>query len=104
GPERATFALVAALFHDAGYLRHRVDDSGVANGAEFTRTHVTRSGLFLERYLPTIGLEEFVPIVSRVVHYTGYEMPLDRIQLDDPTSVMVGRLLGTADLITQLAD
>lgn len=104
GAERATFALVAALFHDAGYLRHRLRDSNVANGAEFTRTHVTRSGLFLERYLPTIGLDEFVPVVSRVVHYTGYEIPLEQIRLDDPIDVMIGRLLGTADLVTQLAD
>lgn len=104
GPDRATFALVAALFHDAGYLRHRLRDSNAANGAEFTRTHVTRSGLFLERYLPTIGLDEFVPVVSRVVHFTGYEIPLEKIELDDPKDVIVGRLLGTADLVTQLAD
>jgi hypothetical protein len=104
GAERATFALVAALFHDSGYLRHRINDSGATNGAEFTRTHVTRSGHFLEHYLPRIGLEQFVPIVSRVVHFTGYEMPLERIELDDPTNVAIGRLLGTADLITQLAD
>ncbi|HEX6993281.1 MAG TPA: hypothetical protein VF339_03965 [Gammaproteobacteria bacterium] len=104
GAERATFALVAALFHDSGYLRHRIRDSHAANGAEFTRTHVTRSGLFLERYLPKIGLDEFVPIVSPVVHFTGYEIPLERIELDDPTNVMIGRLIGTADLITQLAD
>jgi hypothetical protein len=104
GAERATFALVAALFHDAGYLRHRLRDSGATNGAEFTRTHVTRSGLFLERYLPKIGLDEFVPVVSRVVHFTGYEIPLDRIELDEPQDILVGRLLGTADLVTQLAD
>src|SRR5690606_21336401 len=104
GPDRATFALVAALFHDAGYLRHRLRDSNAANGAEFTRTHVTGRGLFLERYLPTIGLDEFVPVVSRVVHFTGYEIPLEKIELDDPKDVIVGRLLGTADLVTQLAD
>jgi hypothetical protein len=104
GPERATFAMIAALFHDSGYLRHRLHDSGAANGAEFTRTHVTRSGLFLEHYLPKLGLEEFVPVVSPIVHFTGYEVPLERIELDDRTNVLIGRLLGTADLITQLAD
>ncbi len=104
GAERATFALVAALFHDSGYLRHRVLDQGATNGAEFTLTHVTRSGLFLERYLPRIGLQDFTPTVSRVVHFTGYEKPIEHIELDDPAQVMIGRLLGTADLITQLAD
>ena len=55
-------------------------DQGATNGAEFTLTHVTRSGLFLERYLPRIGLQEFTPLVSRVVHFTGYEKPIEHIE------------------------
>lgn len=104
GPERASFALVAALFHDAGYLRHRQRDREAINGAVFTTTHVSRSGAFLEDYLPTIGLGDFVDIVSRVVHYTGYEMPIDEIELVDPRDSIAGHLLGTADLLAQMAD
>ena len=104
GAERACFAVVAALFHDSGYLRHRERDRAAVNGAVFTTTHVTRSGAYLERYLPGVGLEDFVPVVSRVVHYTGYEIPLDEIELEDPRDTMVGHLLGTADLLAQMAD
>jgi hypothetical protein len=104
GAERACFAVVAALFHDAGYLRHRERDRDAVNGAVFTTTHVTRSGAYLESYLPQIGLEAFVPVVSRVVHFTGYEIPLEQIELEDPRDTMVGHLLGTADLIAQMAD
>jgi hypothetical protein len=104
GAERAQFALVAALFHDAGYIRHRERDIEAVNGAIFTTTHVTRSGQFLEKYLPTIGLAKFVDIVSRVVHFTGYEMEIDLIELDDPRDTEVGHLLGTADLMVQMAD
>jgi len=104
GAERARFALVAALFHDAGYIRHREDDVDAVNGAVFTRTHVSRSGAFLERYLPTIGMDEFVEVVARVVHFTGYEMPLDEIELEDPRDTVAGHLLGTADLLAQMAD
>jgi hypothetical protein len=104
GAERARFAVVAALFHDVGYLRHRERDRDAVNGAVFTTTHVTRSGAYLERYLPSIGLEAFVPVVSRVVHYTGYEIPIEEIELDDPRDTMVGHLLGTADLLAQMAD
>jgi len=104
GPERARFALVCALFHDAGYIRHRVRDRDAENGAVFTTTHVTRSGEYLEQYLPRIGLLDFVDVVSRVVHFTGYETPLDEIELDDPRDAMAGHLLGTADLIAQMAD
>lgn len=104
GAERTRFAFVAALFHDAGYIRHRERDRDAVNGAEFTTTHVTRSGAFLERYLPVIGLEQFAPIVSRVVHFTGYEMAIEDIELDDPRDTTVGHLLGTADLMAQISD
>lgn len=104
GAERAKFSLICALFHDAGYLRHRRRDAHATHGAEFTRTHVSRSGKYLEAYLPTAGLEDFVAVASPVVHFTGYEMSLDEIELDDPRDSTAGHLLGTADLLAQLAD
>jgi hypothetical protein len=104
GPDRAELAIVSALFHDVGYLRHRQRDAGAVNGAVFTRTHVSRSGRYLEDYLPRIGLEHFTPVVSRIVHFTGYEISIDQIELDDPKDSVVGHLLGTADLVAQLAD
>lgn len=104
GPDRARFALVAALFHDAGYIRHRERDRHAKNGAEFTTTHVARSGAYLEAYLPRIGLDEFVPVASRVLHFTGYEIPLAEIELEDPRDSTAGHLLGTADLLAQMAD
>lgn len=104
GGERAKFAIVSALFHDMGYLRHREHDAATENGAEFTRSHVTRSGRFLEGYLPKVGLDTFVPVASRVLHFTGYEMSIEQIELDDPRDSIVGHLLGTGDLLAQLAD
>jgi hypothetical protein len=104
GAERAQLALVTALFHDSGYLRHRVEDRGVANGAQFTLTHVSRSARFLRSYLPKVGLEHAVAVASQIVHFTGYEMDVDEIELDDPLDATVGHLLGTADLVAQLAD
>jgi hypothetical protein len=87
-----------------GYLRHREIDAGAVNGAIFTRTHVSRSGRYLESYLPRIGLEQYVPVVSRIVHFTGYELNVDQIELEEPKDSVVGHLLGTADLVAQLAD
>jgi hypothetical protein len=104
GPDRAELAIVSALFHDIGYLRHRERDAGAINGAIFTRSHVSRSGRFLEGYLPHIGLEQYVPVISRIVHFTGYELPYEQIELDEPKDSVVGHLLGTADLVAQLAD
>jgi hypothetical protein len=103
GGDRAVMALITALFHDAGYIRE-FDDLEHSNGAEFTLYHVTRSARFLARYLPSIGLEAWVPIATRIVHFTGYEVKLSQIQLADPRDRKLGHLLGTADLIAQMAD
>jgi hypothetical protein len=103
GHQRAIIGLIAALFHDAGYIRRR-SETAIANGAEFTGQHVTRSAEFLRSYLPRIGLSEHVGIATRVVHFTGYEMSLDDIELDDPKDSLMGHLLGTGDLLAQMAD
>jgi hypothetical protein len=103
GGERAVMALVTSLFHDAGYIRES-DDLKHRNGAEFTLYHVTRSARFLAHFLPTIGMESWVPTATRVVHFTGYEIELSQIQLPDARDRKLGHLLGTADLIAQMAD
>jgi hypothetical protein len=103
GPERALMGLVTSLFHDAGYIRESTE-TGVANGAVFTRSHVSRSARFIARYLPTIGLAQWTPVATRIVHFTGYEIPLDRIRVTDARDRKVGHLLGTADLLAQMSD
>jgi hypothetical protein len=103
GAERAMMGIVVALFHDAGYIR-QTDDTMHRNGAEFTRTHVGRSAQFLVRYLPTLGLADWVPVATQIVHFTGYEVPFDQIRLDDPSDRKVGHLVGTADMMAQMAD
>jgi hypothetical protein len=103
GAERAAMALVTSLFHDAGYIRE-CDDRAHRNGAEFTLYHVTRGARFLARFLPTIGMEGWIPTATRIVHFTGYEVDLKQLQLPDPRDRKLGHLLGTADLIAQMAD
>jgi hypothetical protein len=103
GAERVVMALVTSLFHDAGYIRE-FDDRQHRNGAEFTLYHVTRSARFLARFLPSIGMENWVPVSTRIVHFTGYEIQLSQIHLADNRDRKLGHLLGTADLIAQMAD
>ena len=45
-----------------------------------------------------------VAVSSMIVHFTGYELDLDKIELDDPRDIICGHLIGTADLIAQMAD
>ena len=93
---------VSAIFHDIGYLR-RVDDTEKSHGAEYTRTHVGRGARFISDYLPTIGLQNLVGPASRIVHFTGYEIPVSSIQIE-PRYRMIGNLLGSADILAQMAD
>ncbi len=105
GGARATVGILTGLFHDVGYLR-RSDDTDSRNGAEFTRTHVSRGARFLAEYLPLLGFADWVPVSTQIIHFTGYEMPFARIEelVADPRDIMVGHLLGTADMIAQIAD
>jgi len=104
GAARAQMAVITSLFHDSGYIRHEVRDKDFSNGAEFTLQHVSRSADFLRRYLPELGLARDVGVSSMIVHFTGYELDLDKIELDDPRDIICGHLIGTADLIAQMAD
>src|SRR5579863_9918406 len=105
GSERAIVGLIIGLFHDVGYLR-RTDERDSRNGAEFTRTHVSRGAKFLEDYLPELGFTAWVPVATEIIHFTGYEVPFAKIEANvtDPRDVMLGHLLGTADMVAQIAD
>ena len=104
GAARAQMAIITSLFHDSGYIRHETRDRDFANGAEFTLYHVSRSADFLRRYLPDLGLSRDVGVSSMIVHFTGYELDLDNIELEDPRDIICGHLIGTADMIAQMAD
>jgi hypothetical protein len=103
GPERALAGIVTALFHDSGYIRE-TSEADVPNGAVFTRSHVTRSARFLARYLPRIGMSQWVPVCTRIVHFTGYEVPFDQIRVTDGRDRKLGHLIGTADMLAQMSD
>ena len=101
----ACFALgvITALFHDFGYLRKR-GDRRHRYGAEYTLTHVSRGSKHLHGYLPRIGLKRYANAGATLVHYTGYERPAETIPLNDMLLRRVGHMLGTADIIAQMAD
>ena len=105
GGERAVVGLITGLFHDVGYLR-RADEHQSRNGAEFTRTHVSRGARFLQEYLPVLGFGAWAPTACEIVHFTGYEVPFARIEaiVSDPRDIVIGHMLGTADMIAQIAD
>jgi hypothetical protein len=95
--------VIVALFHDMGYLR-RTNDTIAKNGAEYTLNHVTRGSIFLADYLPQIGLAEYATGGSEILHFTGFEKRVADILIEDPMLRMLGSLLGSSDIIAQMAD
>ena len=103
GPELALAGITAALFHDSGYIR-RTRDSRNGNGAAYTRVHVSRGARFMADYLPQVRLQHLVGVCTRIVHFTGYTDEPRYIEVADKHERRLGTLLGTADLIAQMAD
>ena len=95
--------VIAALFHDCGYVRELTDQVH-KNGAEFVLTHVSRGSHFLKNYLPKIGMANLSDIAAELIHYTGYEMTVDKIKVPSPIYRLLGCMLGSADIISQMAD
>lgn len=95
--------VITALFHDCGYVREREDNTH-KNGAEHTLTHVTRGSHFLKDYLPKIGMADAAGIASKLIHFTGYETTVADISVPSPVYRLLGNMLGSADIIAQMAD
>lgn len=103
-PERdAALGLIATLLHDTGYLQ--TDDDLEGTGAKYTLVHVQRSVAFMEKYFT------YAEFSSRDLDYcrccvncTGLEMRIGEIRFESAHHQVVGRMLGTADLLGQMAD
>lgn len=103
GDELFRFGILLALLHDCGYIRTR-KDSRHRNGAEYTKRHVSRGAKFVRRYFPKIGMGHLAPVASKVIHFTGYEIPVEDIRVPSFIFRLIGNLLGSADIIAQMAD
>jgi hypothetical protein len=95
--------VITALFHDCGYVR-QLGDKTHKNGAEMTLTHVSRGAHFLQHYLPTIGMGGLADVAAELIHFTGYEISVANIKMPSPILRLLGNMLGSADIIAQMAD
>jgi len=98
-----TLGLMAALFHDSGYIQET--DDTVGTGAKHTATHVERSMEFFGAFGSNIGLdEESTLAVQSIILCTNLSVDISSIAFSTPTIGLLGRLLGTADVLAQMAD
>jgi len=101
--DEVTMVGIAALMHDIGYAQQNGDETG--SGAKYTKTHVNRSIAFMHRYLaeknwPSTWL---VPL-ERTMECTDPALKPSEIHFPDERARLIGMLVGTADLVGQMAD
>lgn len=101
--DQVLLGIITALFHDSGYIR-KLSDTDHDNGAEYTGSHVSRGVEFMLEHLPAIGLRDAAERAAQIVHLTGYEVKPQVVVPDNPADRLIGDIVATADLITQMAD
>lgn len=96
--------LVAALFHDAGYIQEEHDREGT--GAKYTTKHVQLSMDFFERYGAESGLSnEEVTAGRAMIFCTDVTVDISTIiAFPSARFELLGKMLGAADLLAQMAD
>lgn len=102
-PAEATMALVGTLLHDTGYIQK--DSDLIGTGGKYTLTHVVRSVSFLKEFLPCHGFSsEEASLCARFVMGTCIRTEMTGESFPTDTSHYLGKMIGTADLLGQLAD
>lgn len=98
-----SLGLIAALLHDTGYIQ--TDDDREGTGAKYTMVHVPRSVAFMEQYFLQAGLSpRDLDYCRCCVNCTGLEVKIREIRFESDYHQVVGWMLGTADLLGQMAD
>jgi hypothetical protein len=94
--------LISALFHDTGYL---LADGEEGPGARYTLVHIRRSIDFMDDYFAAKGFSrEDFQFCRNILKCTGLDVTIDEIRFTSDENEMLGKMLGTADLLGQMAD
>jgi hypothetical protein len=101
--KEVTLGLISALLHDTGYIQAVGDDTGT--GAKYTVCHIERSIDFMKKYFHDNEFPlEYFPICSNLLRCTGLDVKIDKIKFQSREHEILGKIVGTADLIGQMAD
>jgi hypothetical protein len=101
--EHAKRALLAAIFHDTGYIQKADDDEGT--GAKYTKEHVERSELFVTENVDTFSLSaQDADEILILIACTDICTPINALDFSDRHIMLAGKILGTADLLGQMSD
>ena len=95
--------LVGALMHDTGYIQGAGDTRGT--GAKYTLCHIDRSVDFVKlHYGRDPYFRDDLRNFADILHCTGLNTKIDAIVFSSFEVGLLGKMLGTADLLGQMAD
>jgi hypothetical protein len=98
-----SLGLISALMHDTGYIQAVDDKTGT--GAKYTVCHIERSIEFMKQYFHDHGFPpEYLTICSNFLRCTGLDVKIAGIKFKSREHEILGQILGTADLIGQMAN
>ncbi|MFW6138131.1 MAG: hypothetical protein ACOC7U_03060 [Spirochaetota bacterium] len=96
--------VICALFHDAGLIQ-REDEEGEGTGAKYTIGHEERSINFTRAYLSKKGFNgDAMDDCAHIIGATITGLSVKEVPFRNAETELVGKILGTADLLAQLAD
>ncbi len=98
-----TCIMLATLMHDIGYAQLQDEETGT--GAQYTLTHVGRGIKFMRQYL----LDNDYPAgyatpIEHLMSSTNPALAFDDIAFPDQRTRMLAQIVGSADIVGQMAD
>ena len=95
--------LIASLFHDIGFIQAESDQKG--SGAKYTIGHEQRSINFMKKYLAEKSFTASeMEDCSHIIMCTILNLELDQISFRSDEIKILGKIIGSADLLAQMAD
>jgi hypothetical protein len=97
-----TLVMMATLMHDTGYAQRSGEETGT--GAQYTQCHVTRGIEIMHGYAAGRSFSVSAAALECLIRSTDPGYPFDRIPFSGERYRLLGQLVGTADLVGQMAD
>ncbi|MHB8791073.1 MAG: hypothetical protein ACYDBT_14485 [Desulfobulbaceae bacterium] len=95
--------LIGALFHDTGLIQTEEEVEGT--GARHTTGHEDRSIALMGKYLAEKGYsQEDIRDCNHIIKCTELFFPMEKIPFASEEVRTMGKIVGTADLVAQMAD
>ena len=102
-PRLVQLCLIGALFHDTGLIQTTGEVKGT--GAQHTIGHEDRSIALMGKYLAEQGyLQEDIRDCGHIIKCTELFFPMEKIPFASEEVWTMGKTVGTADLVAQMAD